>query len=177
MNDVKVAFKDALKPGLIISLITVAISTLINILISDIELVKNLGWLIWIAIAAMFFIYTKNYGKVFPVSFTYGKAFVFMLYMTIILSVAYGIYSYIYFGFIDPGYTDKIMQISEEKMLENPQLTDEQISAALEMQKKFMTPVFMAITSLFSTAFFSTIISLLVAIFTKNEKQTEFTLD
>ncbi len=177
MDEIKVAFKDALKPGLIISLITIAISTTINILVPDLQLAQKIGWITWIVIAALYFFYTKSFGVAFQGSFTYGKAFVYMLYMTIIVSAAVGIFTYIYYGVIDPGYIDKILEIAEEKMYENPQLTDEQIDAAIEMQKKFMGPGMMAVSATFMTALLNIVISLIVAIFTRNEKQNQFTLD
>jgi hypothetical protein len=78
------------------------------------------------------------------------------------------IQNFVLYGFIDPGLVDKQILEAEEKMIAKG-IPEGSIETALQMQAKFMKPWFMAVSSIFSAAFFGLILSLLVSLFIKKE--------
>ena len=79
------------------------------------------------------------------------------------------VYFIIYANFIEPNFVDKILDISKLEMAKKG-LSEEQTESAIEMSKKFMSPVFMAIMSFISNSVMGTLASLIGAAIFKNEK-------
>ena len=165
-------FKMALKPGLIIGGISIAISLILWATISDIGFRDKFGYVTWLLIAFLYHYYTKSYREnSLNGAITYGKAFTYMFYITIVTSLLSIVYAYALFTVLDPGMIDVIKEQAAEKMYQNPGLTEEQIEQAIEMQSMWVNPAVMTITAFFGSLFFGTILSLVVAIFVKKDVQ------
>jgi hypothetical protein len=78
------------------------------------------------------------------------------------------IFTYLLYTVIDKGLLDKQLAFAEE-MMQKKGLPQATIDAGMSMQKKLMTPAFMAPISIFGNMFWGLIISLIVAAFTKKE--------
>lgn len=130
---------------------------------------KSIGyiWFLVLAIALFFMIkaYRDNYMRGF---ITYGQSLgagvVILLYYAIISAI----FGYILYKFLDPGLIDKMLLVAEETMIEQG-IPESAMEQGLKVQKKLMTPAFMAIASIFSTMLIGTIIALLISIFTRRE--------
>lgn len=79
------------------------------------------------------------------------------------------IFTYLLFTIIDPELPAKALAIGEEKMRASGKMTEELIDSSLKMQKKFMTPTVMVISSFFGNMLYGLIIVLIVSIFTRKE--------
>lgn len=102
-----------------------------------------------------------------PISF--GTLFKAGMLITIIIAIFSVIYFFVYTNFIETNFVDKILEISRQQMAEKG-LSEEQIDAGIEMSKKFMSPIMMAVFSLLGTMFFGVLASLLGAGIFKKEK-------
>ncbi len=86
-----------------------------------------------------------------------------------VISIAYTI---IFMTFIEPDSLEQGMEIARQKMLDNPNLSEEQIDAQMEMAKKFSGPGMIAVFGLLWTLFLGFVISLIgSAILQKKENQ------
>jgi len=160
-------WKANLNNGIILGLAGVVFSLVLWFM--DQSLNRSLGyiWLLVLIVVLYFMIksYRDNYLKGF---ITYGQSLgagvVIMLYYAIISAI----FAFILYKFIDPNLTEKMLAMSEEAMVERgmPEAAMEQ---GLKVQQKMMTPVVLAISSVVSTMFFGTIMSLLISIFTRRE--------
>ncbi|PIE49299.1 MAG: DUF4199 domain-containing protein [Flavobacteriales bacterium] len=74
------------------------------------------------------------------------------------------IYILIFVNFIEPGYTENVLEISRQKMMENPNLSEEQIDNAIEIQKNFSSPWFIAAVGLLWSLFIGFITSLIASL-------------
>lgn len=74
------------------------------------------------------------------------------------------IYTLIFANFIEPNYMENMMEISRQKMLENPNLTEEQIDNAIEIQKKFSSPWMTATIGLLWSLFIGFITALIASL-------------
>lgn len=160
-------WKANLNNGIILGLAGVVFSLVLWFM--DQSLNRSLGyiWLLVLIVALYFMIksYRDNYLKGF---ITYGQSLgagvVIMLYYAIISAI----FAFILYKFIDPNLTEKMLAMAEEAMVERgvPEAAMEQ---GLKVQQKMMTPGVLAISSVVTTMFFGTIMSLLISIFTRRE--------
>jgi len=100
-----------------------------------------------------------TYGKSFSVGFTVG------FFAAIILTV----YTFVFIKFFDPAIITKMLESSEQTMLNRGDLTNEQIEQALSISSKFTTPLMVAIMLLIFNTIGVTVISLITSIFIKKE--------
>jgi hypothetical protein len=172
MENQESTFKMALKPGLIIGGISIAISLVLWATISDIEMRQKFGYVTWLVVAFLYHFYTKNYRENnLGGNISYGKAFTFMFFITLVTSAISVIYMYILFKYIDPGMIDMIKDQAAEKVYQQGNIPDDQIEKVIEMQSMWINPLVMTISGFFGSVFFGTVLSLVVAIFVKKDEQ------
>ncbi len=93
--------------------------------------------------------------------------------VTLVFSVLFGLYTYIFVKFIDPAVVDKIMERTEEAMIKQGQ-SDEAIETALKWTKAMTTPFMMALWSIITYFVVGFIVSLIASAFLKKEKQAGY---
>jgi hypothetical protein len=99
----------------------------------------------------------------------YGKSLGFGVLISLFAAIIYGFYFFILVGIIDTEYMSKLMDVIIEKY-EEMGMTDDQIEVAVEMVKKFQSPIITVVSSIFSFVLMGTIFSLITSIFVKKEK-------
>jgi len=153
--------------GAITALVSIAYSLILYI--TGQTLNQTLGTLSIVIFAACIYIFTKQYrDNVQNGTLTYGEGFQIGLLTGIFASIIISFFVYIEVIFIDPTIIDKQLEIAQENMLKRG-IPEEQMEQAIEITKKFMTPVWMAVLSILQLTFFSTIISLITAAILKKQ--------
>jgi len=166
--------KSSLYWGVILGIALIIYSMLMWFL--DLSLEKWVSWVSYIIMIGGIILGTKNYrDNSLNGSITYGQAVGFGVMMLLFASVVSAIYSYIFLSFIDPEFINKILQMTEDQLIEKG-MPDNQIEMAIEMQRKFMKPVIMALMSIPSYTIVGLIISLITSIFLK-KKPAEISFD
>ena len=99
---------------------------------------------------------------------TYGEALGASIIICLYYAIIMAIFTYILYTVIDKGLLDKQLAFAEE-MMQKKGLPQATIDAGMAMQKKIMTPAFMAPISIFGNMFWGLIISLIVAAFVRKE--------
>jgi len=164
-------FKLAMKPGLYVGLISVAVSIVIWATVADLELRNKVSYVTTFIIAFFFYKFTIDYREnTMNGELSYGEGFKFQLSMSVIYAAINSIYSYILFTFLDPNMIEQIKEVAAQQMYDN-NMSDEQVEAALQIQSLFMTPTFMTVSAIFITFLMGLIIALIISIFTKKEKK------
>jgi len=100
-----------------------------------------------------------SYGKSFSVGFTVG------FFAALITAV----YTFVFIKFFDPNIITKILETSEQSMLDRGDLTKEQIEQTLTFTARFTTPLMVSIMAAIFNTIAVTIISLITSIFIKKE--------
>lgn len=161
--------KNAMTYGLVMGVALIALSLITHIM----GVVKPPFWVSLLNYAV--FIGVIVYGtvkyrdEVLGGSISYGNALGFSVLICIFGSIISTFYFVLYLTVIDPDFVTKLIEITEEEML-NRGLPEEQIEAAMSMTKKFMSPLFMTISGFFGSIFMGTIFSLITSIFIKKDK-------
>ena len=101
---------------------------------------------------------------------SYGRSLGSGVMISLITGVILAVYSYLNSAFLNPEMIQQMMQAAEENMMQKG-LSDDQIDQAMSVTNMFMTPAYIAITSLFSMLLWGTLISLLTSIFIKKDNK------
>lgn len=101
-----------------------------------------------------------------PAETGYGRAFGWLLLVTLIGGFLTGLYNFIHFQFINPDFPEYVSRLTEAR-LETMGMSAAKIEEALRMQEAFLTPVVQGLVAFGGTLFFGFIFSLIIAIFVR----------
>jgi hypothetical protein len=114
-----------------------------------------------------------NYKKALGGTLTYRQGIASGVLAMAFASLISSIYSFILFKFIDPSLTEQLRIFTEEQIIKQGRVPEEQLEMAVEMATKFQTPTMMLVFGLFGGAFMGLIISLITSIFIKKNPSDE----
>lgn len=164
--------------SLIYGLLTAAVSIVFSILtyILDVPFKSPVMYFSFVILLAGILYGTFQYRNVNLGGYiSFGKAFLSGFLIVITASILSSLYTYIFLTFIDPGYLEKIIQVTmeqtEAKMAEKGVPAD-QMEPALAMTRKFMNPAIMTVMGILSSALFGAILSLISAAIIKKEDKS-----
>ena len=160
-------WKNSVNYGLIAGVLMIAFSLILWLL----GMMENkvLGYINYLILAFIMFLAATNWRDKFNGGWmSYGEAFKTGFYVTLIAAVLLIIYNYVFFNFIDPEFLAGQLLKAEDAILEaNPNISDADLDNAMELSAKFTSPGMIAIFGLIFTLIFGTILSAIVAIFSK----------
>jgi hypothetical protein len=113
--------------------------------------------------------YKKELGGIM----TYGEALLAGLLTMVFASVISSIYTYLLYTIIDPSLQEQLRIFTEEQVMAQGNVPEEQMEMALKMAGKFQTPIMMFIMGIVGGAFIGLIISLITSIFIKKNPSDE----
>jgi len=161
-------WKIALNWGVIMGIVLIIYNLIMYFL--DLSLEQWVGWVSYIFMIGVIVLATINYrDKELGGVITYGQALGFGVMVVLFASVIQAIYTYLFMTFIDPEFVNKILAMTEEKMIEQG-IPEDQIEMGLAMQKKFMSPIIMSLITIPASVFFGLIFSLITSAFLKKNK-------
>lgn len=123
-----------------------------------------------IMIAAVWFAITSHRDKFQNGAISYGKSLSVGVLTMIYASFILAIYMYIYYKFIDVEAIDRYL-LEAEDALYKMGYSEDLIEQSIKTQKLFAGAGFFAFSSFLTYAIQGTVISLIVAIFTKRDKK------
>jgi amino acid transporter len=131
-------------------------------------------WLSTVITIAAIIVFCMQYGKQMTTGVTFGKVFGYGFKIALVISILMVLYSFLSFYVIFPELTDQILVKTRTDLEAKGGLSEEQIDQAVNMTKKFMQPIPIAIFAFLATLFFGTIGALLGAAFTKKSEPGVF---
>ena len=152
---------NALIWGAIIGLVSIVYSVILYMLNQTLN--RTLGYFGFVILIAGLAFAMKNYrDNVLDGVLPFGKAFGFGMLVVLVSALIGGIYGYLLYAVIDPDLVGKMMDMQSEQMLERG-LTEDKVEQALEVTKRFMTPVFMFISGFVVNLLMGGVLSLIIA--------------
>ncbi|MDR2010123.1 MAG: DUF4199 domain-containing protein [Bacteroidales bacterium] len=132
---------------------------------------KFFGYLTIILLVVAIFLVQRNFRNSYLNGYgSYGQLFGNTLLMILISLFVHGIFIYIFYKFIAPEQINIILENAKAILYQNDMLSDDQIEAAYEMQKKMVTPLFLSISSAFSYLIWGIITNLITSAINKKNK-------
>lgn len=163
--------KSSLTYGIYLGIVSILISVVIYVLGYSFEdwvqyssLPIVIGGIIWAQIA---------YKKALGGEMTFGQAIGVGTMTVIFSSVLSAIYTYLLFAVIDTSLIEQLRLVTEQKIVEQGKVPEEQLDAVVEMMTKFQKPWIMAVSAIVMGCIMGVIISLLTGIFTKKNPSDE----
>lgn len=164
----------AVRNGLILGVISVAIT--IGLYISDEFLNPSMSWVTWgvsLAITIFFMVQTFNAFKASNEGYmSLGEGFKGGFIMMLVSSLISTAVNYVYMTIVDPTVLSRSMEQQRETMLQNPNMTEEQVDQAMSMASSFTTPEITAVIGIIGALFIGAIISLIMAAILKKDYET-----
>jgi len=106
---------------------------------------------------------------------TLGQSFKAGIGIMLVGAIIGLIYTYIFMTFIEPNYMSNMLELSQQKMLETrPNMTDEQVEAAMNMSKKFSGFGVIAVAGLLWSIFLGFVISLVAGLIMKKSPEQDY---
>jgi len=94
--------------------------------------------------------------------------------IAMISSVVYIIYTLLFMNVIAPETMEQTLEIARQKLLENPNMSEDQIEQAMAIQRKFSGPAFLVPMMLIFSLFFGFIISIIVSLIMKKNEEDQY---
>jgi len=177
-NNKKSLMKNSLDFGVLAGVL-ICIISLLTYLFS----LSNYKWAIntIIAIVMIILIYlgSKNHAKNSHNGFiNYTDALASGILIGFFSSIIFGIYVYCLYKFIDSTLIEKMLNTSRDALMKNnPNMTEEQVENALEISKKFMAPIIISLSNIFSLTILAFILSLIISVFVRKKNINDFQED
>lgn len=157
----------ALGYGAMLGVALIIFSLLLYVL--DLQQNRFLGYLSFVIILAGVWLVQLNYRKKYMGGYMiYSKAFMVGFLTIIFASILAGIYTFIFFKYIDPNAMAEAKQIAEQSMIKQG-MTDQQIDRSMAIMEKFQTPGWFTAWGVLANIIIGTILVLITSIFTKKE--------
>jgi len=153
--------------GVIISLAIIVLSLILFLL--NLDQNKPLQFLSYAILIGGIILSQINFRNKYSGGFIeYGKAFLVGMLASLFLAVILGVYTWVFFKYIDPGAMDEVMLQTEQQMLDRG-MTDMEIEQGMAMATKFQSVGMFTFFAVFGNFVVGIIISLITAIFVKKE--------
>jgi len=117
-----------------------------------------------------------SYKKALNGTLTYGQAVGAGVLTLVFASVITGIYTYVLYKFIDPSLQEQLRIFTEQEIVKQGKVPEEQIEMAVNIAAKFQKPEALLAMAVVGGAFIGLVISLISAIFIKKNPEEEVPL-
>ena len=169
------AKKIMLQNGILLGLVTILISVIgyvSGITLSGDSILQLLISVLGFAAIIVFIVLgIKKYRAGNGGFISLSQAIKIGLGVAVIGGVIAALYNVVFVEYIDPDFTEKILLLQKEKMLEaDPNLTQQQLDAGIGMARKFSTPWMQFAFSIIGSLFFGFIITLIAGLVMRKEE-------
>jgi hypothetical protein len=162
------AGKFALNYGLILGLIMLSISVIMYVTGMTLEGVQWPVYIYYIAFPVIIMYGISQYKKRNANVLSLGDALKVGLAIAIVSALVYVAWIFIFNYVIDPEFTAQAIEVAKEKMLESPNVTEEQVEQSLEWIEMFSSPAAASAGWTAMSLFFGLIYSLIGGLVMKN---------
>ena len=162
------AGKFALNYGIILGLVMITIAVVLYVTGMALEGVQWPNFIYYIIFPIVIIYGISQYKKANANVLSLGDALKVGLAIAVISALVYVIYGFIFNYVIDPEFMAQAMDVAKDKMLENPNMTEEQVEQSLKMIETFSNPLIGTAFWLAMSAFFGLIYSLIGGIIMKS---------
>jgi hypothetical protein len=158
-------WKSAVTYGIYIGIVSIVVSVIFYATGNTFS--QAAQWVGIIVTIAAIVLVQINHRKSLGGFMTYGQALGIAVLSMLFASILSGIYQFVLTSYIDPSLQEQTRQMTEQRIAERGNLSQEQIDMAVNMYMKFQKPAIMLISSIFMGPIMGLVIGLITSIFTK----------
>ncbi|MBX7225690.1 MAG: DUF4199 domain-containing protein [Chitinophagales bacterium] len=158
----------AVNAGFITGLAMIAYTLIVNI--SGFQYEQGIQWLGLLPLICISTYFAMKFRQSTEPSgyLTFGQGFKYILYCIVVSSIISTLFFFIYISFIDTEYVSGLLEATKERLAKKG-MEPEQISASIEMMKKFTSPIKMCLMGLISSFLTGAILGLIVGAIIRKE--------
>lgn len=160
-------WKSSLMSGIYLGIALILVSVVFYV--TGNSFAKPAQWISYVVMVAGIVLAQIGYKKVLGGTMTYGQALGVGVITMLFASVISSIYTYLLFEVIDPSMQEQMRLFTEEQIIKQGNVPEEQMEVALDIATKFQTPIMMLVMGIFGGTFIGLIISLITSIFTQKK--------
>jgi hypothetical protein len=155
--------------GVIISLAVIVLSLILFLL--NLDKGSPLEYLSYAILIGGLWLSQLNFrNKYLGGYISYSQAFTLGLWISLFLAIIMGIFTFVFFKYINPVGMDEAMTIAEQKMMDKG-MTDLEIEQGMTMARKFASIGWFTFLAVAGNFVMGIIFSLITAIFVKKENE------
>ena len=160
-----------LRYGFLLGAISVVFALMLFFLDMHYTQESAVNWINWAIIITVLILAIYSYRKTNDGFLSLSEALKLGLGISVISALIAIIYTYILVNFLDPDTIEKTIEVTQNKMLdENPEMSQEQIDLAKEMQLKFSSIGVISTMILIFSLVFGFIVSLITGLILKRNR-------
>ena len=164
-------WKSSLMSGIYLGIVMILISVVFYVTGNPFSKVAQ--WIGYAVMIAGIVLSQVSYKKTLGGTMTYGQALGIGVLTMAFASVLSSIYTFLLYQVIDPSLQEQLRLFTEEQIVKQGNVPEEQMDMAMNVATKFQTPVMMLVMGIFGGAFMGLIISLITSIFTQKKPKEE----
>ncbi|MHA7843478.1 MAG: DUF4199 domain-containing protein [Winogradskyella sp.] len=168
-NEKPTTGKFAINYGLILGLVMVTIGVVTYVTGLALEGAQWPNIIYYIVFPIIIFYAISQYKKANANLLSLGDALKVGLAIAVVSALVFVIYGLLFNYVIDPEFSQQALEVAKDKMLENPNMTEEQVKQSLEWIEKFQNPAFGFSIWIAFSAIFGLIYSLIAGLIMKND--------
>ena len=161
--------KFALNYGIFLGVIMIIIAVVLYVTGMALEGIQWPNYLYYLIFPTVIIYAVNQYKKKNLNILSIGDAIKVGLAIAIVSALVYVIYGLVFNYYIDPEFMEKMIEVTGNKMLENPNADPEIVEQQLEMMKKFQNPILGSAVWVAFSAIFGLIYSLISGLIMKRE--------
>lgn len=100
---------------------------------------------------------------------SFGRSFYVGFIVSLLIGVISAVWGYVFFGFIEPGLIDTMLEMQKEQMMDQQGMSASDVEQGISMMKWMFTPGMFAVFGLLGSLIAGSIFSLIIAPFMKRE--------
>ena len=158
----------ALNYGIILGLVMVTIAVILYVTGMAMEGVQWPNFIYYVVFPIVVIYGISQYKKANANTLSLGDSLKVGLAIAVVSALVYVIYGFVFNYVIDPEFMGQAMEVAKDKMLENPNMTEEQVEQSIKMFEMFSNPMVGTAFWLAMSAFFGLIYSLIGGLVMKN---------
>ena len=171
MTDTSVSpAKHGMSYGVILGLIMILIGVVMYVTGMQLEGQQWPQYLYYLIFPAVIIIAIKAFKTKNGGFLSLGEALKTGLVIAIISAIVFILYGVIFNTLIDPEYNDQLMEAVRDNLLENPNMTEDQIEASMKFVENMSNPLIGSSIWIGLSLFFGLIYSLIGGLVMKNER-------
>lgn len=160
-----------LQYGILLGIISVVFGLMIYFLDMHYTQEASIGVVSIVITIAVIALGQYNFRKENDGFLSFGEALKIGLGIALISGIIGVTYQMILVNVIDPNTIDKMMEITQNKLIEDqPEISQEQLDQIIDMQRKFSSPGMMAAFGLIGSLFIGFVISLISGLILKRDR-------
>ncbi len=161
--------KFAINYGVILGVILILISVIMYVTGMQLEGTVWPMYLYYIIFPAIIIYTISQYKKKNGNLLSLGEAIKLGLITAIISALVFAAYNMVFNYLIDTEYAGQILDVTRDKLLENPNMTEEQVDKAMSISENFSSPIIGSTIWIALSSVFGLIYSLIAGLVMKSE--------